>query len=377
MKKCNFLWGLFACLFLLSGCNKEEFPVGESEKDNTPEEEVVLNTVKLQFDLGAESRAVVPLDFNTYEVKAYVFQSQSTAKKSLGHWEKWSNTWSDYLFLDEYKVDSSLFDLNLVASEVPSLVSPLLRTAYRYKYKVVFLAAPKDSNALPALMKKDEDNYQWALTNSFSGNGAQVLLRDVLVLDNVPSEYPTGEESLDYGKLGDRYVNEKIRTILSRKHGEVEVTVMRNASELIPGLQEATEVECTLSNVSPQMYLSNDEKYSREYAGGTYTYDVTVLDSYDYHVEQRFAVDFVNHNAEVLTLSCLPHYYEMTSTDKEGVGVTLRFLKGEDEIGRVSIDPQKGLYVYPNTKSLVRLGKDGFVFGKPIDLDDDDWDGIH
>lgn len=371
MKKCNFLWGLFACLFLLSGCNKEEFPVGESEKDNAPEEEVVLNTVKLQFDLGAESRAVVPLDFNTYEVKAYVFQSQSTAK-GVVLWEKWSNDWSDYSFLNEYEVHSSLFDLDLVASNVPLV----LGTAYRYKYKVVFLAAPKGSNALPALMK-GKDKYLTALTNSFSGNGAQVLLRDVLVLDNVSSEYPSGEESLDYGKLGDRYVNEKIRTILSRKHGEVEVTVMQNASELIPGLQEATEVECTLSNVSPQMYLSNDEKYSKEYAGGTYTYDVTVLTPYNYQVVQRFAVDFVNHNAEVLTLSCLPHYYEMTGTDKEGVGVTLRFLKGEDEIGRVSIDPQKGLYVYPNTKSLVRLGKDGFVFGKPIDLDDDDWDGIH
>lgn len=372
MKKCNFLWGLFACLFLLSGCNKEEFPVGESEKDNTPEEEVVLNTVKLQFDLGAESRAVVPLDFNTYEVKAYVFQSQSTAKKGLVHWENWSNVWSGYLFLKEYGVNSSLFDLNLVASEM----HPLLGTAYRYKYKVVFLAAPRDSKALPALMK-GEDKYLEALTNSFSGNGAQVLLRDVLVLDNVSSDSPTGEESLDYGKLGDRYVNEKIRTILSRKHGEVEVTVMQNASKLIPGLQEATEVECTLSNVSPQMYLSNDDKYSREHAGDTYTYDVTVWTPYNYQVVQRFAVDFVNHNAEVLTLSCLPHYKEMTGTDSEGVGVTLRFLKGEDEIGRVSIDPQKGLYVYPNTKSLVRLGKDGFVFGKPIDLDDDDWDGIH
>lgn len=371
MKKCNFLWGLFACLFLLSGCNKEEFPVGESEKDNTPEEEVVLNTVKLQFDLGAESRAVVPLDFNTYEVKAYVFQSQSTAK-GVVLWEKWSNDWSDYSFLNEYEVHSSLFDLDLVASNVPLV----LGTAYRYKYKVVFLAAPKGSNALPALMK-GKDKYLEALTNSFSGNGAQVLLRDVLVLDNVSSEYPSGKESLDYGKLGDRYVNEKIRTILSRKHGEVEVTVMQNASELIPGLQEATEVECTLSNVSPRMYLSNDEKYSKEYAGGTYTYDVTVLTPYNYQVVQRFAVDFVNHNAEVLTLSCLPHYYEMTGTDKEGVEVTLRFLKGEDEIGSVSIDPQKGLYVYPNTKSLVCLGKDGFVFGKPIDLDDDDWDGIH
>lgn len=81
MKKCNFLWGLFACLFLLSGCNKEEFPVGESEKDNAPEEEVVLNTVKLQFDLGAESRAVVPLDFNTYEVKAYVFSKSEYSEK--------------------------------------------------------------------------------------------------------------------------------------------------------------------------------------------------------------------------------------------------------------------------------------------------------
>lgn len=376
MKKCNFLWGLFACLFLLSGCNKEEFPVGESEKDNAPEEEVVLNTVKLQFDLGAESRAVVPLDFNTYEVKAYVFQSQSTAKKGLVSWEKWSNVWSDYSFLNEYEVDSSLFDLGLVASKVPAPL--VIGTAYRYKYKVVFLAAPKGSTALPA-MKKDEDEYKYvnALTNSFSGNGAQVLLRDVLVLDNVSSDYPTGEESLDYRKLGDRYVNEKIRTILSRKHGEVEVTVMQNASERIPRLQEATEVECTLSNVSPQMYLSNDDKYSREYAGGTYTYDVKVSTPYNYQVVQRFAVDFVNHNAEVLTLSCLPHYKEMTGTDKEGVGVTLRFLKGKDEIGRVSIEPQKGLYVYPNTKSLVRLGKDGFVFGKPIDLDDDDWDGIH
>ena len=142
-------------------------------------------------------------------------------------------------------------------------------------------------------------------------------------------------------------------------------------------MQEATEVECTLSNVSPRMYLSNDDKYSREDAGGTYTYDVKVSTPYNYQVVQRFAVDFVNHNAEVLTLSCLPHYKEMTGTDKEGVGVTLRFLKGKDEIGRVSIEPHSGLYVYPNTKSLVRLGKDGFVFGKPIDLDDDDWDGIH
>lgn len=370
------LMGMCAVMlsFWLAGCGKDDVV---TENTIVEGDSVIITTVPVSFNLQAEgaSRALGGVNFDEFDVYAYIFQSENE-KKLIG--SGWKNEWSDYEFVDindesnPKPITENRTKINLPVTETNSL------PAVRYRYKIVFLAAPKakESSVLPKPKKswevgdlkphyhefpydKDDDG-RIAKTNVFNwyaGNEADGI--DNAIYRDVEEVNPTDDTDVDHVK----FTTDEIDVELYHKDGVLRVTV---AQDLLPEdvRSKAVKAELTVDNVPEQMYLkgSSSPDDDEVYCKGTQSLTKTL------------GINFSSGDVE-LEIHSLPQYPISEAATTGGISCKVRLLDGADkELASNSFDSTDAdVYIYPNTISNVRLTKTGFEFG--IDLEDDVWDG--
>ena len=227
------------------------------------------------------------------------------------------------------------------------------------------------------------------LSGQFTENLPESGVESIEIFKSNIEILPTGEIDRDGkpqtgGKLniegltGDGEYNaetKNIKAVLKRKSGEVQVTVMKNASEnIITNLLQAKTIDVTISGAASA--IGFEPITSPKYDDKTgLSYDVNLKGTAT--IKKSFPVDFSKNNAEVLLLESLPKYIYEKGANSDGIELKLEF---KDESGNsiksISVAPEKKFYIFPNTRSTITLGKSGFEFGDKINLDDDSWDGI-
>ena len=377
MKKkwAGMLMGMCAVVlsFSLAGCGKDDVV---TENTIVEGDSVIITTVPVSFNLQAEgaSRALGGVNFDEFDVYAYIFQSEDK-DKTLG--SGWKNEWSDYEFVDideeqnPKPITENHTEINLpVAKKTGVIVS----SSVRYRYKIVFLAAPKGSSVFPKPEKswevgdgigeqhyhefpydKDDDD-RIAKTNVFNWYAGNENVDNAIYRD-VEEVNPTDASDVDEVT----FEVDDFDIELYHKDGVLRVTV---AQDLLPEnvRSKAVKAELTIGNVPEQMCLkgSSSPDDDEVYCEGTQS------------LTKPFeGIDFSSGDVE-LEIHSLPLYPNPEATG--GVSCTVRLLdEAGNELAGNSFDGDANVYVYPNTISNVRLTKTGFEFG--IDLEDDVWDG--
>ena len=375
MKKkwAGMLMGMCAVVlsFSLAGCGKDDVV---TENTIVEGDSVIITTVPVSFNLQAEgaSRALGGVSFDEFDVYAYIFQAEKKKDFFLGIIGgiiegKWDENWSSLDFVDEYsdiglenpiKLENNDFTIDLKLKEDKRSLILGTGSQIKYQYKIVFLAAPKNSDVFPTLEK--EIAYDEALTNPFKWNvdGTQTdnaIYRDVVeILSNDKDNF---DDIKFEGNITD------IPVELYHKDGVLRVTV---AQDLLPEnvRSKAVKAELTIGNVPEQMYLKgssspdNDEVYCEGTQSLTKPFE---------------GIDFSSGDVE-LEIHSLPQYPISEAATTGGISCKVRLLDDADnELASNSFDSNADVYIYPNTISNVRLTKTGFEFC--IDLEDDVWDG--
>ena len=338
-------------LFSLSGCSEEYI---ETEKPAADAEEGTVTTASVTFSLQGEdaSRALTAIDFTSFDVKAYIFQAN---KKDIGGW---SDKWSDYEFTDldgqdnPANITSNKFTLNLPVKKDNHLSS----SAEKYQYKVVFLAAPKESSVLPT-PEKYWGNYNFsyedeALTNVFNWYADQAQGTDNAVYRDVAEVLSNDKEDLD--SIAFTTDINKIPVELRHKDGAFRLTVKQTVlSEA--NRAKATKASLTIGNVPQRMYLKGSTEWENDEVACTGAQEYT----------KEFSIDLLTGD-EVLEIHSLPQ--------EEGISCTVKLYDGADNVYcENSFIPEAGVKIHPNKISKVTLDAKGFEFG--IQLEDDAWDG--
>ena len=336
-------------LFSLSGCSEEYI---ETEKPAADAEEGTVTTASVTFSLQGEdaSRALTAIDFDSFDVKAYIFQAN---KKIDG----WSNKWSDYEFTDldgqdnPADITSKEFELNLLVKKhnAPS-------SDEKYQYKVVFLAAPKGSSVLPT-PEKFWGNYNFsyedeALTDPFNWYANKTQGTDNAVYRDVAEVLSNDKE--DFDSIAFTTDINKIPVELRHKDGAFRLTVKQTVlSEA--NRAKATKASLTIGNVPQQMCLKGSTEWKND--------EVTCTGTQEYTKE--FGIDLLTGDA-VLEIHSLPQ--------EEGISCTVKLYDEADNVYcENSFTPAAGVKIHPNMISKVTLDAKGFEFG--IQLEDDAWDG--
>lgn len=375
MKKkwAGMLMGMCAVVlsFSLAGCGKDDVV---TENTIVEGDSVIITTVPVSFNLQAEgaSRALGVVNFDEFDVYAYIFQSEDGHKLGSG----WKNEWSDYEFVDingesnPKPITENRTEINLpVAKKTGVIVS----SSVRYRYKIVFLASPKGSSVFPKPEKsweagdweqhyhefpyEEDKDRRIAKTNVFNwyaGNEADGI--DNAIYRDMEEVNPTNVDDV-------KFTTDEIDVELYHKDGVLRVTV---AQDLLPEdvRSKAVKAELTIGNVPEQMCLkgSSSPDDDEVYCKGTQSLTKTL------------GINFSSGDVK-LEIHSLPQYPISEATTTGGISCKVRLLDGTDnELASNSFDSDaKNVYIYPNTISNVRLTKTGFEFG--IDLEDDVWDG--
>lgn len=379
---------ILVCSMAFASCSSDVPTAPNEEETGNPQQpgdiEGSVSTVKFSLDFNSLSRANIPVDLGKYDVKVYVYEAVSEAWSELSLLENIWNIWDeyqDYTLLEQFDYDGTPISIQLKEPNVPSL-GLVIAHAKRYRYNIITVASTKGADALPNVT---EDTN---LFGQFTKNLPESGVESVEIFKSNIEILPTGEIDSDRkpqtgGKLniegltGDGEYNietKNIKAVLKRKSGEVQVTVMKNATSIIPELVNAKTIDVTISGAASAIGFEPitspvDSKTKRSYdvnLNGTAT------------IKKSFPVDFSKKEAEVLLLESLPKYIYAEGADSHGIELKLEF-KNEigDIINSISVAPKKQFYIFPNTRSTITLGKSGFEFGNDINLDDDSWDGIH
>lgn len=351
----NMLGGMCmaALLFVLSGCGKEDL-VGQT--DSSAEEGAVVSTVvPVTFHLQGEdlSRALTGVDFERFDVKAYIFQAEKKKALILGSWDK---NWNNYNLERYIDITTDEFQIDLVSREKNTYY-------HKYQYKVVFLAAPKGSSVLPepskGLLGGYDFPYDEALTNQFywyaEENADNAAYRDVVeILSNDADDYDDIAFTSD---INDVWVK------LYHQDGEFSLNVAQNTLSERDRVK-ATKATITVGNVYKQMYLAEKEIS----AGDKTFYTQCKTDEEEDDVqtlEKTFDLNLASGD-QSLIIHSLPQY--------EGITCTIRM---HDDAGHTyyenSFGTDAGVKIFPNMRTNVSLSATGFNFN--IQLEDDEWDG--
>lgn len=381
------------CSMAFASCSSDVPTAPNEEETGNPQQpgdtEGSVSTVKFSLDFNSLSRANIPVDLDKYDVKVYVYQAVSTAScfgvglppLVLYHWNEWTD-YGGYKLLDSFQYIGSPIDITLKEPKVHDVIV-LRDVAYRYKYNIITVASTKGADALPNVT---EDTN---LSGQFTRNLPESGVESVEIFKSNIEILPTGEIDSDRkpqtgGKLnieglaGDGVYNAEtnnIKAVLKRKSGEVQVTVMKNASEnIITNLLQAKTIDVTISGAASA--IGFEPKTSPDDSKTGLSYDVNLNGTAT--IKKSFLVDFNKNNAEVLLLESLPRYRYNEGLDEsyQGIELKLEFKNESNIINSISVVPEKQFYIFPNTRSTITLGKSGFEFGNDINLDDDDWDGI-
>ena len=385
---------ILVCSMAFASCSSDVPTAPNEEETGNPQQpgdtEGSVSTVKFSLDFNSLSRANIPVDLHKYEVKVYVYEAVSTAEYTiLTGWNKWSR-YSDLSLKICRSYVGEPIEIKLNEPEGLGLI--VAGYAKRYSYNIITVASTKGADALPDVSVGTFLSEQF--TKSISNNkdleskdleSIEIFKSNIEILPTEESDSDgkpqTGGKLNIEGLTGDGEYNaetKNIKAVLKRKSGEVQVTVMKNASKnIITNLLQAKTIDVTISGAAsaigfePLTSPMYDDKTGRSYdvnLDGTAT------------IKKSFPVDFNNNNAEVLLLESLPRYRYNERLDEPYQGIELKLeFKNEsgDIINSISVAPEKQFYIFPNTRSTITLGKSGFEFGNNINLDDDSWDGIH
>lgn len=385
--------GILVCSMAFASCSSDvPTAPNEEETENSQQPgdtEGSVSTVKFSLDFNSLSRANIPVNTDKYDVKVYVYEAVSEAWSKLSLLENIWNIWDeyqDYTLLEQFDYDGTPISIQLKEPNVPSL-GLVIAHAKRYRYNIITVASTKGAYALPDV------SVGTSLSEQFTKSISNKALESIEIFKSNIEILPTGEIDSDGkpqtgGKLnlegltGDGEYNietNNIKAVLKRKSGEVQVTVMKNASEnIITNLLQAKTIDVTISYAASAIGFEPitspvDDKTKL-------SYDVNLNLNGTATIKKLFPVDFSKNNAEVLLLESLPRYRynEGLNESYQGIELKLEF-KNEtgDIINSISVAPENRFYIFPNTRSTITLGKSGFTFGNDINLDDDDWDGIH
>lgn len=371
---------ILMCSMAFASCSSDVPTAPNEEETGNPQQpgdtEGSVSTVKFSLDFNSLSRANIPVDLDKYDVKVYVYQAVSVEEGILN--KKWGK-WGDYnLLYKEISYEGLPINVELPDLEVPGVIGSILKDYKRYEYKIVVIAATKNSGTLPTLNIGSNINDQF--TNPVEKTTESIeIFRDYFFLENSDTDgKPDKNDKLDFSELIEqgKYDEERkaLKAVLTRKSGEVQVTVMKNASEnIITNLLQAKTIDVTISGAASA--IGFEPKTSPVDSNTRLSYDVNLNGTAT--IKKSFPVDFNNKEAEVLLLESLPKYIYAEGADSNGIELKLEFKNESNIINSISVVPEKQFYIFPNTRSTITLGKSGFEFGNDINLDDDDWDGIH
>lgn len=351
-----------AILLSLSGCDKDNIMNGGAGTTITEEDSVITVTASVTFHLQAEgaSRTLSGINFDEYDVKAYIFQSEDK-KPILGGWQ---NEWSDYKFAhidDETNpkiITSNKTEINLPVSQKGVLLG---LGDKRFKYKIVFLAAPQGSGVLPYTLKEGDvygiNGTNAATTDTFNWYANKDTHTDNAIYRDVAEINPNDESDTD--KI--TFTEQEINANLYHKDGVLRVVV---AQDILPEdmRPKAARAALTIGNIPQKMFLyegqnpENDEVYC---TGDMQEYTKTFTDIHLATADMQ------------LEIHSLPQYQE-AETNK-GISCTVRLFDSTGNELASNSFKDANVYIYPNTISNVRLTATGFEFG--ITLEDDVWDG--
>lgn len=374
---------ILVCSMAFASCSSDVPTAPNEEETGNPQQpgdtEGSVSTVKFSLDFNSLSRANIPVDLDKYYVKVYVYQAVSVEEGILD--KKWGK-WGDYnLLYKEISYKGLPINVELPDLEVPGLIGSIFKDYKRYQYKIVVIAATKNLETLPELEIGSNINNQF--TNPVGETTESIeIYRDYFFLENSDEDdIPDKNDKLDFSELIEqgKYDEERkaLKAVLTRKSGEVQVTVMKNASEnIITNLLEAKTIDVTISGAASAIGF---EPITSPVDGKTgLSYDVNLNLNGTATIKKSFPVDFSKNNAEVLLLESLPKYIYAEEANSNGIELKLEFKNESGNIiNSISVVPKKQFYIFPNTRSTITLGKSGFEFGNDINLDDDDWDGIH
>ena len=378
---------ILVCSMAFASCTSDVPTAPNEEETGNPQQpgdtEGSVSTVKFSLDFNSLSRANIPVDLDKYEVKVYVYEAVSTAEYILfAGWNKWSK-YSDLCLKKSHSYVGEPIEIKLNEPEGLGLI--VAGFAKRYSYNIITVASTKGTYALPNVTK--DTNLSGQFTENLPESGVESIEIFKSNIEILPTEEidsdgkpQTGGKLNIEGLTGDGEYNTEtnnIKAVLKRKSGEVQVTVMKNATSIIPELVNADTIDVTISGAASAIGFEPI----------TSPVDTTKTDrSYDVNlkgtatIKKSFPVDFNNNNAEVLLLESLPRYRYNEGLYESYQGIELK-LEFKDESGNIinsiSVAREKQFYIFPNTRSTITLGKSGFEFGDKINLDDDDWDGIH
>lgn len=381
---------ILVCSMAFASCTSDVPTAPNEEETGNPQQsgdtEGSVSTVKFSLDFNSLSRANIPVDLGKYDVKVYVYQAVSTAigldLVVVAAWGEWSSfESSEYKLFVEDKYNGTPLNFELPELKIPEF--SIGAEAERYQYKIVAIASTKNSGTLPALGGGDSSKKIDGQFTNPVGEGAESIeiFKDYFFIKNSDTDdKPDKNDTLDFSELKEQGKYDEgrktLKAVLTRKSGEVQVTVMKNAKDKITNLLQAKTIDVTISGAASAIGfvpitspVDSKTKLS---------YDVNLNLKETATIKKSFPVDFNKNNAEVLLLESLPKYIYAEGADSDGIELKLEF-KDESgySINSISVAPEKKFYIFPNTRSTITLGKSGFEFGNNINLDDDDWDGIH
>lgn len=334
-------------------CNKENI-IDENNNNEVTENDSV---VTFKVNLFSESRTIQELPLSYYNAVALVY------KKETGNWG------IKYKLVNKIEIKEPTFELNLEKTD----------------YKVYFMAI---SNNI---------NYDWSkfelrqelkdeTTLDFSDYNTEFkLLRSEV---NITHHDPFGNSY--YEMSGDIYNYDKgtkiIKPILFFMNGEVKVAI-KNTVNIVEGysFNDIKKVELNLTETSNGVYIKKEshtslvtkDKYNVTYTDGVRNItNTTEFQDLNWQVNKEITVQ----------CSCLPKYSIKAGfifpNNKEvnGIGLTIK-LYAEDGtvISSANINSKyPGLEIFPSTYSNLVLDGDDFYFEDySINIDDNEWDGIH
>lgn len=381
---------ILVCSMAFASCSSDVPTAPNEEETENPQQpgdtEGSVSTVKFSLDFNSLSRANIPVDLDKYDVKVYVYQAEDSEGDlliGLGGNGKWNKDYSPYTLLSEYVYEGKPLEFELEELKDPML--GLVTRWKRYQYKIVVIAATKNLETLPELVETLPEleigsNINDQFTNPVGETTESIeIFRDYFFLENSDTDdKPDKNDKLDFSELikQGKYDEERkaLKAVLTRKSGEVQVTVMKNATSIIPELVNAKTINVTISRAASA--IGFEPITSPVDTKTELSYDVNLKGTAT--IKKSFPVDFNNKEAEVLLLESLPKYIYAKGADSDGIELKLEFKNESGNIiNSISVAQEKQFYIFPNTRSTITLGKSGFEFGNNINLDDDDWDGIH
>lgn len=326
-------------------CSKENI----IDKDNNNSATENDSVVTLKVNLFSDSRSYNELNFNEYKVILYMFKKED----------------SNYLFSSYKEINESNFEISLKTTD----------------YKLYFVAVSKNVNGYDLNIEKNK-----VLDNNIILNFSDIEDEFSLLRSEVELTY-TSENKFEIKGDIDNSISEEnsLSPVLKFVNGDINITIKNNITINNGYLfNDIKKIKIELSKTSDGVVLRKQEGLMSNVTNKNY-YDLysassnrNIIKIYD-----NLDVDYKVDEEINISCSCLPKFSYSDNNGNnniEGIGLKITFYTKDDiEISKAQISPKyNGLEIFPSTYSNLTLDGNNFYFDDySINLDDDQWTGIH